>query len=312
MSNAEASRPADTSAEIEATTLGRAVALMTRALAEAGLDTPALDARRLVAWALGLEPVALLREPERPLSEADRKRLAAVTARRLAREPVSRIEGRRGFHGLDLEIAASTLDPRPETETLVDAVLDLVRSGQAPGGLAPRILDLGTGSGAILIALLVALPDASGLGTDVSEDALAVAGRNAARAGVSPRATFRRSCWLADVDRGFDLVVSNPPYIPSGDIAGLEAEVSRFDPPAALDGGPDGLDAYRAIAADVVGALVPDGWVAVEIGAGQCEDVGSILSRAFAKAADVDYRIWQDLAGTPRCVAVRSRGRAIR
>lgn len=301
-------RSASDAACLDAATLGQAVARMTRAFAEAGLDTPALDARRLVAWALGIEPVVLLGAPERVLAETDRKQLADAMARRLAREPVSRIEGRRGFHGLDLAIGPATLDPRPESETIVDAVLELVRSGETPSGGAPRILDLGTGSGAILIALLAALPDATGLGVDISEDALGFARRNADRAGVGQRAAFRRSRWLDDVDGRFDVVVSNPPYIPSGDIAGLDAEVARFDPPAALDGGPDGLDAYRAISADVAGVLVSQGWVAVEIGAGQCQDVGTILSRAFPDAEGVDCRIWPDLAGIARCVAVRARG----
>jgi release factor glutamine methyltransferase len=286
----------------DAATLGAAVAAMVRAFAEAGLDTPALDARRLATLALGLEPVSLLREPERPLSGHDRVRLAEVTARRLAREPVSRIEGRRAFHGLDLEIGPATLDPRPETETLVGAVLDLAKERTAP-----RILDLGTGSGAILLALLHHLPEAIGLGVDISEGALRVAARNAARHGLAGRAAFRRSSWLDEVAGRFDVVVSNPPYIPAREVAALDPEVVRFDPVAALDGGPDGLAAYRAIAGRVADVLKPDAWVAVEVGAGQSEPVARILGDAFPKETPVDCRIWSDLAGIARCVAVRAR-----
>ena len=307
MPDALPTRHVAASPQWETGTLGEAVARMTRAFVEAGLDTPALDARRLAAWATGVEMVALLREPERPLCDVDHARLADAMARRLAREPVSRIEGHRGFHGLDLEIGPSTLDPRPETECLVDAVLGLVRSGLAPGGTAPRIVDVGTGSGAILIALLTALPDATGLGIDISEGALGIARRNAERAGLGARARFRRSHWLDDVETQFDLVVSNPPYIPSADIDDLDAEVACYDPRSALDGGPDGLDAYRAIAARTPAVLTRGGWIAVELGAGQCEEVGMILADAFKGAACADFRIWPDLAGIARCVAVRAR-----
>jgi release factor glutamine methyltransferase len=275
---------------------------MTRAFADAGLDTPALDARRLVIFALGLEPVSLLREPERPLTEEERGRLTQVATRRLAREPVSRIEGKRMFHGLDLDIGPATLDPRPDTETLVEAALGLAREWEAP-----HILDLGTGSGAILLALLHRRPEATGLGTDISEDALRMAEHNAARHGLARRAKFRRASWLDGVDGQFDIVVSNPPYIPEADLAALDPEVARFDPRAALDGGPDGLAAYRAIAGSVASVLKPDGWIAVEVGAGQCEAVAQILRDAFPDEAAIDGRIWPDLGGIARCVAVRAR-----
>jgi release factor glutamine methyltransferase len=292
----------------DAPTLGAAVAAMTRAFTDAGLDTPALDARRLATFALGLGPVSLLREPERPLSGDDRTRLAEAVTRRLAREPVSRILGRRAFHGLDLEIGPSTLDPRPETETLVDSILGLAAEGLVAGGRAtPRILDLGTGSGAILLALLHGLPDATGLGTDISADALAIAGRNAARHGLAGRAELRQSSWLDNVDGRFDIIVSNPPYSPGVEIATLDPEVTRFDPIAALDGGVDGLAAYRAIAANVSKVLARGAWIAVEVGAGQCEDATRILRNAFPAGTSLDRRVWPDLSGIDRCVAVKAR-----
>jgi len=290
-------------AEVErSATLGSAVTSMTRAFADAGLDTPALDARRLVLFALALEPVALLREPERTLTPEERHRLASVTARRLMREPVSRIEGRRAFHGLDLEIGPATLDPRPDTETLVEAAIELMRDHPAP-----RILDLGTGSGAILLAVLHQLPNATGVGTDISDGALAIAQRNAIASGLGQRAVFLRATWLEGLAGAFDLVVSNPPYIARDQIPALDLEVRGFDPVGALDGGPDGLDAYRAIAKDVRGVLNSGGWVAVEVGAGQADDVAGILRSASGASAAGEGRIWRDLSGLARCVAIQAR-----
>lgn len=280
---------------------------MARCFGDAGLDTPALDARRLALGILALDALALVRDPDRPLVRRDRARLAEASRRRLAREPVSRILGHRAFHGLDLEIAPATLDPRPDTETLVDAVLELSTAASPVADGAPRILDLGTGSGAILLALLVSLPRATGVGVDISTDALAVAARNAARLGLERRATFERSNWFSAVPGSFDLVVANPPYIPSRDIMSLDPEVARYDPIAALDGGADGLDAYRAISAGLRGALQPNGWVVVEVGSGQSEAVAGILRRAFPEHATVETRVWPDLAGRLRCVAVRAR-----
>lgn len=283
-------------------TLGAAVSTMTRTFADARLETPALDARRLTVSTLNLDPVLLLRDPERALSAEDVTRLAEVTARRLAREPVSRIEGKRWFRGLHLDIDPTTLDPRPDTETLVEAVLDLVR-GQA----APEILDLGTGSGAVIVALLDRLPGATGVGADIDEAALRIAARNAARHGLLERARFQRSDWLDQINGQFDVVVSNPPYITSSELAALEPEVARFDPALALDGGPDGLTAYRAIARRIAKLLKPKGWVVVEVGAGQCEAVSGILAGAFADAASIELRTWRDLGGVGRCVAIRAR-----
>ncbi len=229
-------------------TVAEALAILSEAFREAGLDTPGLDARRLVAGTLGLDDVHLLRAPETVVADTSRHALLTAARRRLAREPVSRILAIRHFHGLALEIGPATLDPRPDTETLVDGVLALVAEGRVPGGAAPRILDLGTGTGAILIALLAALPEARGTGTDRSPEALEIARRNATRHALADRATFLQSDWLDAVTGQFDLIVSNPPYIASGDIAALDPEVRDHDPHLALDGGqirPRGLRGHR-------------------------------------------------------------------
>ena len=291
-------------------TLRDAVRTLAASFRNVGLDTPDLDARRLVLDILALDGAALLREPDRRLDHREKQCIADAQARRLAREPVSRILGMRAFHGLDLEIAPATLDPRPDTETLVDGCLRLVDEGLVPGGDAPHILDIGTGSGAILIALLQKLPNATGLGTDISEAALAVAARNAARYGLCERVRFRQASWLDGIEGPFGLVVSNPPYIPTGDIAMLESEVTRFDPMAALDGGPDGLAAYRAIAYDLKRILAPKAWIAVEIGICQSGDVASIIAASLGNGPEENTgstRIWRDLGGIARCVACEAR-----
>lgn len=291
-------------------TLRDAVRYLALTFREAELETPELDARRLVLDTLLLDATALLREPERPLRPDEQERISLTQARRLAREPVSRILGKRAFHGLDLEIAPATLDPRPDTETLVDGALQLIAEGRVPGGSAPRILDIGTGSGAILVALLRELPNATGVGTDISEAALEVAELNAARHGLTGRAMFERRSWLDGVTGPFDLVVSNPPYIPTSELAGLEPEVAHFDPPGALDGGPDGLVAYRAIAMELKRIMTPGGWVAVEVGAGQSKDVAALLTARLgggSNDASNRTRTWYDLAGIPRCVAREAR-----
>ena len=273
----------------------------------AGLDTPARDARLLVSAALGLSPVDAIARPETPVPAEAVTRIEAFAHRRLAREPVSRILGMRQFYGLDLEIGPATLDPRPETETLVDAALELVRGGLVPGRDAPRILDLGTGSGAIVITLLNALPAAQGLATDIDEAALSVARRNALRHGVENRVQFAAVPWLGGLVGPFDLIVSNPPYIPSCQIDGLDAEVAFYDPRRALDGGMDGLEAYRRIIGSAGAALAPGGWLALEIGAGQENDVSRLAAKAENSFSEGPLRQWLDLAGLIRCVAFQAR-----
>jgi release factor glutamine methyltransferase len=270
-------------------------------LKDAGIEMPVLDARLLVEHALATDWATLFTGPDRDLSAEEAGTVESHLQRRLAREPVSRIVGKRGFWKFDLAISPDTLDPRPDTETLIMAVLKLVPDPAAP----LSILDLGTGSGAILLALLNELPHATGLGIDVLPGAVATASANALAVGLHDRADFRNQDWNQTIERQFDIVVSNPPYIPAGNIPGLAAEVRNYDPHAALNGGPDGLDAYRAIAALLPGIARPGGLVALEIGQGQADTVEAI----FADADCAGFRRWQDLAQIDRAVTCHTRVR---
>lgn len=274
-----------------------------RALAEqfrdASLDSPDLDARLIVGHALGLDHAALAAAPGRALTAAERERVMAFAARRLVREPVARIVGHKGFWDLDLAVTPAVLVPRPETETVVEAALALIDADDARRR-ALRIADLGTGSGAILLALLRELPNAHGIGTDRDRAAIAVAHANAARAGLTERAAFACCDFGAALAGGLDIVVSNPPYITSSDIAALEPEVRDHDPRLALDGGADGLSCYRAIAADAPRLLAPGGFLVVELGAGQEAPVAALLEVAGLTLSGPARR---DLAGHPRALA---------
>lgn len=262
----------------------------------AGIDSPELDARLLVGHALGLDHAALAAAAARRLTAKQANAVGALAERRLGREPVARIIGAKEFWSLSLAVNAATLVPRPETETLVEAALATV-DRRGPRTQALRIVDLGTGSGAVLLALLSELPNAFGVGTDVSPGALALARDNARRLGLT-RAAFL-ACDMAAALRGpFDLVVSNPPYIARADIAGLAPEVRLFDPPLALDGGHDGLDSYRAIAAAAPLLLARDGAVIVELGSGQAEPVAAL----FAAAGLAPAAPRPDLKGVPRAL----------
>lgn len=275
-----------------------------RQLAAAAIGTARLDARLLLEAATGLAHARIVAEPDRELSCQQVASLAGLLARRLAREPVSRILGRRAFMDELLEVTPATLDPRPETETLVEAALEIVR--QEGRETAPlRLLDLGTGTGAILIALLQRLPNALGVGTDIEAAALEVAARNAQSAGVGRRASFFRADWLDGVPCEFDIIVSNPPYIRSGDIDGLEPEVAMFDPRRALDGGGDGLDAFRRIAGDYRRALAEGGSILLEVGAGQADAVLGLLASTLPAATPCHRQVRRDLSGYVRCVALR-------
>lgn len=283
---------------------GRMAAL--RALAAefrtAGLATPELDARALLLHTAGLTIEALLAEPDRPLSAEAAAALAAAGERRLAGEPVARLTGTKEFWGLPLRLAAATLVPRPETETVVEAALAALGPGAPARPL--RLLDLGTGSGAILLALLVELPLAWGLGIDRAEAALAVARDNAARLGLGGRAAFVAGDWAAAIRGQFHLVVANPPYVATADIATLAPEVAAHDPALALDGGAEGLDAYRAIARAAPALLAPGGHLVVELGAGQEAAVAALMAAA-GLAAEGPARA--DLAGIPRALSLRLR-----
>jgi release factor glutamine methyltransferase len=226
--------------------------------------------------------------------------LERMILRRLAREPLDRIIGRRGFWTLDLAVTPDVLSPRPDTETIVRAVLEQVRQSVG-SSQQPRILDLGTGSAAILLALLAEFPNATGLGVDASEPALAVARDNAARCGLGGRAAFLHGGWNAVLGQTFDIVVSNPPYIPTGVIPTLDREVRDHDPHLALDGGADGLECYRDILPLLTRLLAPGGFAVLEIGAGQGEDVS-----ALARAAGLDVlEIRPDFGGVPRAAVLR-------
>jgi release factor glutamine methyltransferase len=266
-------------------------------LRERGFDTPDLDARLLVGHALGLDHAALVAQSARRLSPAEAAALEASVARRLAHEPVARILGTWEFWSLPLRVTPDVLVPRPETETVVEAVLGVVERSR------PLLLaDLGVGSGAILLALLSELPAAFGIGTDRDPAALGVARDNAQRLGLADRAGFVACDFGAAIAGACDVVVSNPPYIPTPDIAALAADVRDYDPRAALDGGPDGLSAYRAIAADAARLLAPGGWLAVEIGVDQDAAVSELLATRGLAIVGAPRR---DLAGCPRVVTAR-------
>jgi len=273
-----------------------------RRFRDGGIDTPDLDARILVGHALGLDHTALMLAGERCLQPAEIARVETFAARRLGREPIARIIGTKEFWGLPLKVTPDVLVPRPETETVVEQALAAVdRTGARSRPL--RIADLGVGSGAILIALLVELPNASAVGTDRDPAALALARENARRSGVAPRATFVACDFGVGVAPGCDLVVTNPPYIRTGDIAELEPDVREFDPRGAIDGGVDGLAAYRVIAVHAQHILTPGAHLIAEIGKGQADAVAAL----FAAAGFGRIRIVPDLAGVPRVVvAIRN------
>jgi release factor glutamine methyltransferase len=280
------------------------IAALRRAIARDLADatrTPALDARLLVALALGVAPNdVILRDEERAPAEVA-ARARALARRRADGEPVARIAGEKEFYGLTFRLGPATLVPRPDSETLVDAALAFVDGRDGAGGrdAALRLLDLGTGSGALLLALLHHLPRATGLGIDVAPDAVTVARDNATRLGLAGRAAIAVGDWLAGIAGPFDLVVSNPPYIESGAIAALAVDVKAHDPHVALDGGADGLAAIRPIIAGLDRVLAPDGAAFIEIGAGQAEAVAAIAGpKRFAA------RFHRDLAGIERVAEI--------
>jgi release factor glutamine methyltransferase len=264
-------------------------------LADAGIDDGAADARLLLCAAGGLDRADLIREPQLALSEATLRRLAPMAGRRAAGEPVSRILARREFWGLPLAISPDVLDPRPDTETLVEAVVkEFARRREAP----LRILDLGAGSGAILCALLKEFGAATGVAVDISAAAAAVARANLAACGFTGRAQTIVGSWGRPVRGLFDIIVSNPPYIARGDIAALTREVRNHDPTVALDGGRDGLDAYRAIGPQLASLLGENGRFFLEVGAGQADGVVAIL----AAHGWTNSATYPDLAGLMRVV----------
>jgi len=278
-------------------TLGELLAQAAGRLRDAGVDNPRSDARLLLAAALGCSREVVMAYPERAVPPDDVALAEAYIARRAAREPVSRILGAREFWSLPFAVSPAVLDPRADSETLVAALLAAVSAGQA----ARQLLDLGTGSGCLLLALLSELPAAWGLGLDRSFDALTAAQRNARALGLAGRAHFCQSDWCGAVEGTWDIVVSNPPYIASSAIAALAPEVRGHDPRAALDGGEDGLAAYRALLPGARRCLAPEGLLALEVGATQAAAVTALLRAAgFSR---IENR--QDLGGVERCLLAR-------
>ncbi|CAN7221890.1 peptide chain release factor N(5)-glutamine methyltransferase [Phenylobacterium sp. LjRoot219] len=249
-----------------------------RELEAAGIAGPVIDARLLVEAAAGATRVDIVSDPYRALTPEQEATLEDYLARRIRREPVSHILGRKGFWKIMLQVTPDVLTPRPDTETVVEYVLR-----DFPETAAWSVLDLGVGSGAILLSILAERPAAKGLGVDVSEEALAVARENAANLGLAGRTALLRGDWTYGLgDESFDLVVSNPPYIASHVIAELEPEVRDHEPRLALEGGPDGLDAYRVLAPEILRVLKPDGRFAVEIGYDQKDAVEALFRDAGA------------------------------
>lgn len=276
-------------------TLAELLGAARRKLAESGVEDAALDARLLVEHFTGTSRSDAIVRPDRTIDPRTVAEVEAALARRCGGEPVHRILGFREFYGLRLSLSAETLEPRPDTEVLVDAVLPFMRDVASREGEC-RVLDLGTGTGAIALALLANVPGAVATGVDISDDALATAARNAVDLGLADRFRPKKSDWFAEISGRYHVIASNPPYIGSNEIAALQKEVRLFDPLRALDGGDDGLEPYRIIAAGAASHLEQGGLVAVEIGSTQRLEVGSI----FAGAGFRLVRALSDLAGNDR------------
>ncbi len=269
------------SADIDFTgqTIEAARRSLTNLLRDANIDSPELDARLLIGAALNLDLTGLISAAKRALSPDEAAQLAQFAARRLYGEPIARITGIKEFWGLQFTLSADTLVPRPDTETIVEAALECLDTS-GPRSRTLRIADLGTGSGAILLALLSELPNATGIATDINFAALRTARGNAELNGLAQRAQFIACDYASALMGGFDVIVSNPPYIPSSDIAGLDIEVRDHDPLRALDGGGDGYDAYRIIAPEAARLLAPGGFLVVEVGHDQSDTVADLMTAA--------------------------------
>ncbi|UOK69296.1 peptide chain release factor N(5)-glutamine methyltransferase [Ancylobacter polymorphus] len=268
------------------------------AFAESGMEAPEREARALLRGGLGLTDLDLVTRGEQEVAEDDATRLRALAERRTRGEPLARLTGRREFWSLDFSLSPETLVPRPETETLVEVALSLFPDRTAP----LRLLDLGTGSGALLAALLSEYPTAFGVGVDLAPGAARQARANLAALEFATRAAVLVGHWGEALVGGFDLVVSNPPYIPSTDIPALQREVRTHDPLLALDGGPQGLDAYRALTLALPGLLVAGGYAVLELGIGQERQVAGLLTAA---GLTVQGPARADLAGIARAIIAR-------
>ena len=269
----------------------------TARLTASGIADARLESRVLAGEAFGLSRETLLARDDQAVRADDLARLEGLVARRITGEPTARLLGRQEFWSLEFGLGPETLIPRGDSETIVESALAAILDRAAP----LRLIDFGTASGCLLLALLSELPNATGLGIDASAETLAVAARNAERLGLAARATFQCGDWGQGLAGPFDLIVSNPPYIRDGDIAGLATEVARFEPRRALAGGADGLECYRALAPDIARLLTPGGQAVLEIGQGQADDVDAIMAAAGLAAAG--RRV--DLAGIDRASSFR-------
>ncbi|PWS33954.1 peptide chain release factor N(5)-glutamine methyltransferase [Falsiroseomonas bella] len=279
-------------------TVGAFLCQAGQVLRAAAIENPRLEARLLLGHAMGATADQLIREPRAPVPPEAAARFRAALAARLDAVPVAHILGSQGFWTLDLAVSPATLIPRPDTETLVEAALELFPDAAAP----LRVLDLGTGTGALLLAVLAERPRAFGVGVDLVPQAAALAAANATRNDLAGRAAFLAGDWDAALAARFDLVLSNPPYIESAAIAGLMPEVARHEPRSALDGGRDGLDAYRRLVGILPALLAPGGAAVLELGAGQREAVEALATAAGLVPAGCR----EDLGGIPRALVLRS------
>ena len=275
-------------------TIGQLLDRSAARLAAAGIAEPRHEARLILALALGIEPATVLGWPERAVQPALAAAAEALIARRALGEPVSRLQGKREFWSLDFALSPDTLDPRPDSETLIVAALADIADRDA----RLRVVDFGTGTGCLMLALLSELPRATGIGIDISPGAVAMAQRNAEALGFANRADFRVGGWDTGIGGPADVILANPPYIPTIEIGRLPPEVLAFDPRVALDGGSDGFSAYRALGAAIRGLLAPAGNAYIEIGAGQGLQVARILGEAGLRVTAIRC----DLADIERCV----------
>ena len=284
-----------------ALTAREALRLGVERLRKAGVESAQLDMSLIMAEALGTNRLGLYMDLDRPLNDAERANARAMLARRVAREPIAYILGRKEFYGLEFKVTRDTLIPRPETEHLVETALEWLNA-RAESLPAPRVVDVGTGSGAIAVAVAHACPRAEVIATDISAPALEIARANAAQHGVAERIAFHQASLLAALDAPVDLILSNPPYVPQGDLPSLAPEVAAFEPHSALFSGADGLDCIRALIAAAPAQLRPGGMLALECGARQAAAIAQLLTDTehFAPA-----QIVNDLAGIPRVVAAR-------
>jgi release factor glutamine methyltransferase len=278
-------------------TLAEQLVVVTRQLAEAGIDTALLDARLLVAHALHASPETLVRDSARALSSGEISAIETLLARRVKREPMSQILGSRGFWRDEFLVTKDVLTPRPDSETMIEALLQLRPNREA----MHQVLDLGTGSGCLLLSALREYPQSHGLGLDISAAALSVARANARALQLDTRARFEESDWCAALTENFcaDIVLSNPPYIPAREISSLAPEVKNYDPSLALDGGEDGLECYRKIFSQLSLYLSPHALILLEVGAGQANEVAEIGRTNGMKL----IQMFPDLAGQMRVVA---------